>query len=228
MDKVRNEKKMKLLLINSSDKYASCSFYDNSELFIVYADTYLRNPKDKKQEKLVMALLELSYRFDLNSIDAIAVTIGPGSFTGLRVGISVAKGVAFAMDKKIVPVNNFHISLNRLNEIDENRKYCVLIQSKSDEYYYCTFKGRSESSAGTLNLFSITEKITSDFTLVGDFDDETVIKHNYFEVINLKNQKNEIESLAELAALSLPSAKNAEEIEPLYVKDFKVKTNALV
>ena len=40
----------------------------------------------------------------LSSIDGIAISIGPGSFTGLRIGLSVAKGLAFATDKPVVGV----------------------------------------------------------------------------------------------------------------------------
>ena len=43
-------------------------------------------------------------RFELSEIDYLAVASGPGSFTGLRIGASAAKGLAFALEKKIVPV----------------------------------------------------------------------------------------------------------------------------
>jgi tRNA threonylcarbamoyladenosine biosynthesis protein TsaB len=68
------------------------------------------NEKYVHAEKLmaqVDAVLDRS-GFSLHQFDGIAVSIGPGSFTGLRIGLSVAKGLSFALDKRIVPVPTLH------------------------------------------------------------------------------------------------------------------------
>jgi len=48
----------------------------------------------------------------LNSIDAIAVTMGPGSYTGLRVGLSSAKGIAYALNKPIIGLSTLALLAN--------------------------------------------------------------------------------------------------------------------
>jgi tRNA threonylcarbamoyladenosine biosynthesis protein TsaB len=48
----------------------------------------------------------------LNSIDAIAVTMGPGSYTGLRVGLSSAKGIAYALNKPIIGLSTLGLLAN--------------------------------------------------------------------------------------------------------------------
>jgi len=45
----------------------------------------------------------------LSSIDAIAISIGPGSYTGLRVGMATAKGIAYAMGKPLIGINTLQI-----------------------------------------------------------------------------------------------------------------------
>ena len=65
----------------------------------------------KHSEKLPIFYSEviLNSRFDDNELDAIAVSIGPGSFTGLRIGLGFAKGLAFSKSIPIIPVPTLDI-----------------------------------------------------------------------------------------------------------------------
>ena len=93
---------MKILAIESSGLVASVAVTENNTLL----GEYTMNHKKTHSQTLLPMLEELSkmIELDLNSIDAIAVSQGPGSFTGLRIGSATAKGLGLALDKPIIPV----------------------------------------------------------------------------------------------------------------------------
>lgn len=216
-----------LLLINSNDSDAFAAIYLDEALNIVNANEFTdySKPLNKKPDKLINCVHKLAASHDLNRIDAIAVTIGPGSLTGIRVGLSIAKGLAFGLDKKLIPLNNFELQLKRISNLSAEKTYCVLIAAKLPEYYYsihCSGKSTKTGCVTIENLEEIAEKGT---IIVGDFDDESSIKHCYFEYINTKNTKSEADAMLEYALNSFAEGKifHAGEVEPLYIKDFVVK-----
>lgn len=217
-----------LLLINSGDKDAFAAVYSGGKLNITSASEFDNlNSLNKKPDKLIDCVYKLSQTFDLNKIDAIAVTIGPGSFTGIRVGLSIAKGAAFGLQKKLIPLSNFELVINRVNS-EKAKTYCVLIPAKLPEYYYSVYKEGNSMSTGCTEIENLNHVIDKEVIIVGDFDDETSIKHSYFEYINAKNLKSEADSVLELALEGFKNGKlfDAAEVEPLYLKDFIVKENS--
>ena len=74
-------------------------------------------------------------------LDAIAVSIGPGSFTGLRIGLSTAKGLSFALGKPLVPVPTFEaIAVAAHQKSGTSQAVAVLIDAKKDEWYGGRFR----------------------------------------------------------------------------------------
>lgn len=93
---------MKILALDSSGLVASVALVEDDELIAEYTIQY-----KKTHSQTLLPMLEEIRRMvelDLDTVDAIAVAAGPGSFTGLRIGSATAKGLAFAMEKPIVPV----------------------------------------------------------------------------------------------------------------------------
>ncbi len=70
-------------------------------------------------------------------ISGVAVAIGPGSFTGIRIGLAVAKGMAAALEIPITGVSTFEIIGKRLER--DYQEFCLLAQVRKGEYYFVRF-----------------------------------------------------------------------------------------
>lgn len=84
----------------------------------------------------------------INEINAVAVTSGPGSYTGLRVALATAKGLCYAMDKPLIALNTLEVMtasvLSQIsrNGIDHSRKYfCPMIDARRMEVFIAMFTG---------------------------------------------------------------------------------------
>ena len=93
---------MKILGLDSSGLVASVAIISDDTLVGEYTINY----KKTHSQTLLPMLQELAKmtELDLQTIDAIAIAKGPGSFTGLRIGSATAKGLGLALQKPIVPV----------------------------------------------------------------------------------------------------------------------------
>ena len=95
---------MKVLELDSSGLVASVAVVEddckNGSLLAEYTVNY----KKTHSQTLLPMLDEIAsmIELDLNTLDAIAVAAGPGSFTGLRIGSATAKGLGLALDKPLV------------------------------------------------------------------------------------------------------------------------------
>ena len=93
---------MKILALDSSGLVASVALTEEDALIAEYTIQY-----KKTHSQTLLPMLEEIRRMvelDMDTVDAVAVAAGPGSFTGLRIGSATAKGLAFAMEKPVIPV----------------------------------------------------------------------------------------------------------------------------
>lgn len=93
---------MKILALDSSGLVASVALVSDDTLLAEYTVNY----KKTHSQTLLPMLDEVAkmIELDLNSVDAIAVAAGPGSFTGLRIGSATAKGLGLALGKPLVHI----------------------------------------------------------------------------------------------------------------------------
>lgn len=94
---------MKILAIETSAKAVSAAVAEKGKILCAgYQDTGLTHSRTLMP--IVEGILE-NTELSIAEIDAIAVAVGPGSFTGIRIGVAAAKGLAFGADKPVIAVS---------------------------------------------------------------------------------------------------------------------------
>lgn len=127
---------MKIIAIDSSGLTASVAILEEEQILAEYSVNY----KKTHSQTLVPMLNELKQmiELDLNTIDAIAIAKGPGSFTGLRIGSATAKGLGLALDKPIIPVGTLEgLAMNAWNY---GGLICPIMDARRNQVYTGIYK----------------------------------------------------------------------------------------
>ena len=157
---------MKLIAIETSTEICSIAYIQDGKCENIIEDKIPR----QHAEELPLFYNELvnQTNLKLSEIDAIAVSIGPGSFTGLRIGLSYAKGLAYSHKKPIVPIPTMQSLLHGYGKT--NKKIVVMLLSHGNKYFVQQFDySNSILTPGkikVLELDSITELENIDSTIV--------------------------------------------------------------
>jgi tRNA threonylcarbamoyladenosine biosynthesis protein TsaB len=77
----------------------------------------------------------------LNMVQAIAVCAGPGSYTGLRIGMATAKGLCYALDKKLLLVNKLELLAGQAHALHgcAYAQYVAIIKARDNEYFVSAY-----------------------------------------------------------------------------------------
>ncbi|HEY6952629.1 MAG TPA: tRNA (adenosine(37)-N6)-threonylcarbamoyltransferase complex dimerization subunit type 1 TsaB [Bacteroidota bacterium] len=89
---------------------------------------------------------------DLHTLDAVAVSIGPGSFTGLRIGLSTAKGLCYSLGVSLLTVPTFDAVLRAAGRLRlDSDLLHIAVDAKQGEFYYGSFRNNGLAGA-TVNV----------------------------------------------------------------------------
>lgn len=164
-------------------------------------------------------------------LDAVAVSKGPGSYTGLRIGVSTAKGLCYALDKPLIAVDTLKIMANGFLTAypNHNDLVCAMIDARRLEVYtslYSPLGDELEPVEAKIigeNAYA-AELRASKITFIGDgaAKCETVINNSNatFLTENFNNAAN-MSALAYQLFL-LNSFEDVAYFEPFYLKDFMI------
>lgn len=89
----------------------------------------------------------------LSSLKAIAISAGPGSYTGLRIGLSAAKGLCFALQIPLISINTLEsMAYSKSYSLKRDLIYCPVIISRKNEVYMAQYFQSGEEITGPCNL----------------------------------------------------------------------------
>ena len=155
-----------ILLIETATTICSVAIAKNRQV-IAYKEIDQRNIHAEVVTLFIEELLKKAGAV-YKEIDAIAVSSGPGSYTGLRIGVSTAKGLCFALDKPLIAVDTLAAMANGLlaaNNFDDHVLLCPMIDARRMEVYTGIFdiKGEQlkETAAEIIDENSFTDMLTN-------------------------------------------------------------------
>lgn len=128
---------MLILAIDTATKIGSVALYEDKTGIIGEINLYVKVNHSNVIMKAVDSLFDLS-GYTIKDVDKIAVTTGPGSFTGIRIGVAIAKGLAYSLKKPIIGINELDV----LAETGEEREGLIvpLIDARKERVYYSQYK----------------------------------------------------------------------------------------
>lgn len=129
---------MKILSLDSSATSASVCVYD-TEIDKIVGDFFINTKLTHSQTLVPMidALLN-STKLSISDIDAFAVNTGPGSFTGIRIGVALIKGMAMALDKPCVSISTLESMAYNFIDADDI-VVCACMDARRNQVYNALF-----------------------------------------------------------------------------------------
>ena len=205
---------MLILGIDTSTKICTCSIFDSENGVVAETSLLVK----KNHSNIVMLIIDNLFKISdltINDIDKIAVAIGPGSFTGVRIALGIAKGLAMALNKPLIAVNELDI-LEAIASGNEN-EIIPLIDARKERVYY-KYQNKYVDDY-LINLISNFDK-NKKYIFVGDgaINYKNILKDNLGEnaiVLPMYNAFPRASILCELA-INKEEA-NIYTLEPEYI-----------
>lgn len=218
-----------ILSLETASPVCSVALHDDG---IIKASSHLYISQSASSQLAVM-VDELLKRCDLkpNQLNAVAVSEGPGSYTGLRIGVATAKGLCYALDIPLIAVNTLESMVQKVaNQFPDEVILCPMLDARRMEVYCLLANNKGDvlepTQAKVIDESSF-EKVLSKNKVVFFGNGAAKCK----EVITSPNAiflSDIVPSAEQIGELSFKKfqAKHFEDLadfEPFYLKDFLIK-----
>ena len=92
-------------------------------------------------------------KMDYIDLNLIGTTTGPGSFTGIRIGLATARGLSLACNIPLIGVTNFEVLANAVSRTDRvGQRILIILETKRDDFYVCVYSERLDLIYGPTTI----------------------------------------------------------------------------
>lgn len=218
------------LILNIDTALESASICLATDKEIIALDIN-ENQKDQAAwlHKAITEMLKKN-NFTPNQLNAVAVSIGPGSYTGLRVGLAAAKGLCFALHIPLIAISTLKMIAFALKE-EAVSLICPLIDARRMEVFMAVYdkslQEKIPAQAVIVDGTSFDFLLSDDKLLFGGTGSkklQPLILHSNAGFSNTSSNASHLAELSQICYIKNEFADLA-YIEPLYVKDFNSVTH---
>jgi len=211
---------MLILAIDTSTNIGTVALYDDKKGLIGEITLNVKQNHSAITMTTIDTLFNLT-AIDKKSIDKIAVSIGPGSFTGIRIGVGLAKGLAYALKKSIAGINELDLLAQTYTG---DKKVIAMLDARKERVFAGVYKKKNElfildGDYMAEDLENILNSIDEETVFVGDgaIVYEDIIKSKLGDkAIFIKKSLN-VSRASLLAELAIEKEDNLFTLEPYYV-----------
>lgn len=212
-----------ILNIDTSTDNASVCVANDEQVLVIKKNNQQKDHASWLHPVIIETMQEAAIR--LSEIDAIAVTIGPGSYTGLRVGLAAAKGICYALEKPLLTVNTLLVMANAIND-EQVDLLCPMIDARRMEVFTAIYTKELELMKAPVAMIidetSFADELASKticFSGSGSEKFKKILKNgnalfsdSSFDVSHMVSLSNALFLKKQFSDLAY--------IEPLYLKEF--------
>ena len=219
---------MKILGIDTSSMAASVAVIEDNKLICEYTIN-TKKTHSQKLMPMIENMLKLS-DLDIKEIDAIAICVGPGSFTGLRIGMATAKAMAHVNNIPLIGVNSLEILGANMDLC--NRNICSILDAQRNQVYMNKYilKDYKITELEEISIKAIDELLeeisssNEDWVLVGEAVYKYKEKIEEISNITIPSPANNITKASTLCfvardkMLANDQVYNCYNINPMYIR----------
>ncbi len=161
---------MKLLAADTTAAVATVALFDGENCILELEADGEKKHAETLAPMIDQLLSQTGTRTD--EIDMFAVDIGPGSFTGVRIGVSLINAMAFALKKQVVPVDALYALYTACGE--PSRPVCAMIDARNGNAYAALYQaGETLTAPCAVEIESFLKTLPPDTAFYGDANTDT-------------------------------------------------------